>query len=146
VESTLPPPYKTPGMAGEADAAADAAKAETDAAEIDANAPRTFTPRGQVYGAPAGASQVTLVARKSVSLVIRGPGGAVLFAQQLKPGEAYRAPADRTGLSVDVSDAGAILPYVNGQLHAPLGGLVTPLSKLAVAPATVPAAPAAPGG
>lgn len=133
-ESTLPTPYKTPGLGAEPAVA-------QDPAEIDPTAPRAFSPRGQVYGAATGeASQVAFVAKKSVSLLIRRPDGSVAFAQQLKPGEGYRAPMT-PGLSVEVSETQNVLVYVAGQIHAPLAATVTALGKLTPPPA--PAQPAA---
>ena len=134
-ESTLPTPYQTPGMdaasatPGSADAAGKPAVAVVSAAAADPAAPQTFTPHGAIYGAAAAASSVTLQAKKSVSLVIRGADGTVYFAQQLKAGEAYRAPAAKN-LMVDVSDPAALGVYVNGALHGALPAPVTPLSQL----------------
>lgn len=154
-ESTIPAPYLTPGMTP--DDEAEAAKAARPA--IDPNAPVTFTPHGAVYGAPAGASSVVLQANKSVSLVARGPNGAVYFAQQLKAGEAYRPPMMQ-GLSIEVTDPESVYVYVYGRIRAALNpaakaGLaasVTSLSQIlksgaADAPAPAPArlpAPAQP--
>ena len=137
-ESTLPGAYHTPGLDtgdGVAATAAAAAKPATVSTNgPDATAAPTFTPHGAVYGAAAAASAVTLQAQKSASLVIRGPDGSVYFAQQLKAGEAYRAPMAKN-LQVDVSDATAFTVYVNGALHAGLPAEVTPLSQLAAAAA-----------
>ena len=151
VESTLPPPYQTPGLpgsnsqAGGEDQAKSAANGSADgpAPSIDASAPPKFIAHGPVYGASAQASTVTLQAKKSVSLVIRRPDGSVYFAQQLKAGEAYRAPASAS-LSVDVSEPQDVLVYVLGQLHAPLPTAVTQLSKLTPPPAPAASVSAAP--
>jgi cytoskeletal protein RodZ len=146
VESTLPPPYRTPGMDASSAPAADAANAGGPSADLDPAASRTFVPHGQVYGAATNASIVTIQARKSVSLVIRRTDGSVYFAQQLKPGEAYRAPV-AGNLSVDVSSTENVDVYVQGQLHAPLAATVTPLAKLTPPPPpAAPAAAAAPAG
>ncbi len=126
-ESTLPTPYKTPGMDGGASGQT-AAVAPADGA-IDPKAPLTFSPHGAIYGAPAQASTVILQAKKSVSLVVRSPDGKVYFAQELKAGEAYRAPA-AAPLSVDVSQPQDMDVYVNGQIHSGLTANVTPLGKL----------------
>ena len=85
-EATAPAPYVTPWSAR------DATNAVKPAAPIaDAGAPST--PQGDVYGAAAGASSLIIQANKSISLEVRGPGGAVYFARQLDAGEAYRVPA-----------------------------------------------------
>ncbi len=89
-ESTLPTPYQTPGLDGASDAAAGDVAA---AAPAD---PPVFAPRGAVYGAAPGASVVTLQARKAALLVVHRPDGSVFFAQQMKAGEAYRAPPPTT--------------------------------------------------
>ena len=134
VESTLPPPYQTPGLASSG------APADASAAAEDQDPP-TFIQHGQVYGAAAQASQIVLQARKSISLVVRRPDGSVFFAQVLKAGEAYRAPM--TGaLSLDVPAFQDVRVYVAGQLHAPLAAELTAIAKLAPAPAPVSSAPA----
>jgi hypothetical protein len=134
-ESTLPAPYVTPGMdASSSPAAYDGS--------IDPKASPTFIPHGTVYGAAAGASLVTLQARKSVSIVIRAPDQKVVFAAVLKPGEAYRAPL--TGdLSADVSDQQDLNVYLGGHIHTGLIAQVTPFSRLA-ADYKPPAPPAPP--
>ncbi|HEY5411707.1 MAG TPA: helix-turn-helix domain-containing protein [Caulobacteraceae bacterium] len=127
-ESTLPTPYVTPGL-GPDGATSPSATGVYDGA-IDPKALPTFTAHGAVYGAAAGASLVTLQARKSVSIVVRTPEQKVVYAGVLQPGEAYRAPT--TGdLSADVSDPQDINVYVGGQIHAGLTAQVTPFSKLA---------------
>lgn len=153
VESTIPPPYETPGLEaataanGSADAASAAARAsaQTQAAASAVQLPPVFAPQGAVYGATADASQVIFQARKSTSLIARGPDGRPYFARQLAAGEAYRAPAVK-GLSVEVVEANAVQIFVGGQSKglAPVG--LTNVGKLAV-PAAAPAAPtAAPAG
>ena len=141
-DSDLPQTYKTPGMQSGADTASpsagDAALAAGGGSAVTASnavsAPKNFTPHGAVYGAAAQSSAVTLQARKSASLVIRGADGSVYFAQQLKAGEAYRAPMAKN-LSVDVSDTQAFDVYLNGQIHAALPATVTPLRQLTAAAA-----------
>ena len=127
-ESTLPAPYVTPGL----DTPGDQAVSSGEAIAAEPAAPATFTRHGQVFGAPAAASVVTLQARKSAGLVIRGSDGSVYFARQLKPGEAYRAPMLK-GLSVDVSETSAFDVYLAGQLGKPLTQSITPLSQIAAA-------------
>ncbi len=136
-DSNGPPPYQTPGLDGSTSSGAAAATAagQTPASSAAVNAAeasafQTFSPHGAVYGAPAQASVVTLQARKSVSLVVRGADGQVYFAQQMKAGEAYRAPKG-ANLTADISDTAAVRVYVKGQLHPDLATPVTPLAKLA---------------
>lgn len=125
VESTTPTPYETPGLAaataagGSSDAVIDAKKAAAAAPKAEPAAPTeplppTFIARGTVYGAEPGASQVTLQARKGVSLIVRGSGGAVYFARQLSAGQAYRVP-NLKGLNLEVSDPAAFQVFVGGQ-------------------------------
>lgn len=131
VESTLPPPYQTPGLSASSQPADPAEAAQ------DPQDPPSFIPHGQIYGAAAADSQVVLQARKSVSLVVRRADGSVFFAQVLKAGEAYRPPM--TGaLSVDVPAFQDVRVYVAGQLHAPLAAEITAVAKLAPAPAPAP--------
>ncbi|MFN3523997.1 MAG: helix-turn-helix domain-containing protein [Phenylobacterium sp.] len=142
VESTTPPPYETPGLAaaaaadGSVDAAMAAAKLA--AAEGAAEAPAeplaplapTFQPNGQVYGAPAQESVVTLQALKAAALIVRGADGSVYFARQLSAGEAYRAPMLH-GLVADVSDPAAFQVFVAGATKGRLPAAQTTISKLA---------------
>lgn len=125
-ESTLPQPYQTPGLDG---ASSSSAAVAFDGA-IDPKAPQDFSPHGAIYGAAAAASNITLQAKKSISLVIRSPDGKVIFAQELKAGEAYRAPPI-DGISADVSDPQGLNVYVGGHIHTGLTAQVMPLDKLA---------------
>ena len=130
-ESTTPAPYVTPGLPDAGGAASanptTVAPATTQAA---ATAPATpFVAKGAVFGAPAGAGTVILQATKPASLVIHGGDGAVYFAKELAPGEAYRAPALK-GITIDVSEPAAFNYFIGGQLKGQLSGLDTPLSKL----------------
>jgi hypothetical protein len=120
-DSDVPHPYVTPGMAK--------AVGGVEASEA-APAKVVFNPRAAVYGAPAARSALTLRALKAASLVVRGADGSIYFARQLAAGEAFRAPANVPGLSVDVSDPQAFAVIVNGQTQAPLQTAQTPISKL----------------
>ena len=149
VESTIPPPYETPGLeaatTGIANGASDSAhalalaKAAAAAKGADPNkltlAP-TFVPAGQVYGAAAGQSPLILQARKSTSLIVRGADGQPFFARQLAAGEAYRVPMLK-GVSFEVIEADAVQVFVDGQSK----GLV-PVGRQ-VAAKLIPPAPAA---
>jgi cytoskeletal protein RodZ len=152
VESTIPPPYETPGLeaataasaAGGTDSAHALAMAKAAAAgktTVDPSKPpppAVFVAAGTVYGAPAGASQIVFQARKSTSLIARGANGQPYFARQLAAGEAYRAPMI-AGLSVEVIEPDAVQLFVAGQSKGML-----PVGQSAVAKFAVPAAPAAP--
>ena len=94
-EATAPAPYVTPVAGSDA----------TNAIKPQAEAPDTipFTPQGTVYGSTSGASALIIQAKKSISLEVRGPGGAVYFARELAAGEAYRVPA-LPGLTAEVSN------------------------------------------
>lgn len=89
---------------------------------------KAFNPRGAVYGASATASHVTLQARKPSTLVVR-MGDRVLFARQLAPGEAWRAPVG-VSATLDVSDPTAFDVYLNGEHGGGLAGPQTPLAQL----------------
>jgi hypothetical protein len=64
-----------------------------------------------------------------MSLVVRGAGGAVYFARQLAPGEAWRAP-NVAGLTVDVDVPAAVEIYVQGRAVGLLSQAQTPLASL----------------
>ncbi len=137
-EATTPAAYETPGLveavakSGSPDAAAAAAKlaaAAPDVKPITGPIGARFSPAGQVYGAAKG-DGVILQARRSLSLVVRGPGGVVYFARQLAAGEAWRAPAV-SGLTADVSDPAATEVFVHGLSAGPLVSAQTPLARLA---------------
>ncbi|MDP3854150.1 RodZ domain-containing protein [Phenylobacterium sp.] len=142
VESTTPAPYETPGLADAtaAGGSSDAVEAAKQAAKANPQAqpeqpvetlPATFAANGAVYGAEPGASVVTLQARKSASLIVRGADGAVYFARQLSAGEAYRAPALK-GLTIEVSDPAAVQVFVGGQSKGLLPATTASLEKLAL--------------
>jgi cytoskeleton protein RodZ len=138
-ESTLPQPYLTPGLNG----ASSSPAAPGADGSIDPKAAQVFAPHGAVYGASAATSNITLQAKKSVSLVIKEANGKVLFAQELKAGEAYRAPPI-DGITADVSNPQDVNVYVSGHIHAGLTALVMPLNKLADLRPPPPAPPPAP--
>ena len=132
-ESDAPAPYVTPGLAAAAATGPESAPSVLAAMEPAAAAlapvPARINPRAAVYGSPAGQSVVTFHARKTASLIVRGPDGAVYFARQLAAGESYRAPQLK-GLSVDVSDPSAFDVYANGALQGPLVANQTQIGKL----------------
>lgn len=133
-ESTLPPPYVTPGLAQAS--GADPAGPDANAPQIAAYGdPTVFTPRGAVFGDKAGA--VILQAKMPTSLVVRGADKTVYFARQLAQGEAYRAPQGR-GLIGEMTNPSAIALYVGGALKAPLTGPVVQIDALTPSAATPP--------
>ncbi len=137
-DQTMPVAYVTPGMdmAGSqngemtkvvAASAAPAGAAATPASGYAVSA--TFSPKGAIYGASAQTPGVILQAKKAASLIVRGAGGAVYFARQLAPGEAYRAPLG-AGLTADVADPSAFDIYVNGQTQGAVASGQTLIDKL----------------
>jgi cytoskeleton protein RodZ len=109
-EATAPAPYITPVVS--ANAPANAINA-TPTAPSGAPPPTPFVASGAIYGPTAGASNLIIQARKSISLEIRGPGGAVYAARQLAAGEAYRVPAV-PGLTAEVSNPANAELFENG--------------------------------
>jgi transcriptional regulator with XRE-family HTH domain len=140
-EATTPPPYVTPGLAkaaangsdGAAGGIADEAAPVPAVNAIPIGAP--FAAHGPVFG--AARSSLILQAVGPMSLVVRGPGGAVYFARQLAAGEAWRAP-DLAGLTADVDVPSAVEVYVAGRASGPLSQPQTPLSVLTSAKAAQP--------
>jgi hypothetical protein len=132
-EATTPPVYQTPGLATvDAAAASTAATAKAGAAGGFTDGlpgAARFTPAGAVYGAAGAAGDVVLQARKSTSLVVRGPGGAVYFARLLAAGEAWRAPA-LAGLTADVAEPSSMEVFVGGASLGRLTQTQTPLTRL----------------
>lgn len=145
-EASTPAPYETPGLAeataakGPDAAAAVTAQIAEEAAKARPGEPvaagAQFSPHGAVYGAPRAEAGVVLQAVRPMSLVVRGAGGAVYFARQLAPGEAWRAP-NVAGLTVDVDVPSAVEVYVQGRAAGLLSQAQTPLASL-----TTPKAPA----
>jgi len=129
-EATTPPVYQTPGLVAAVAAAASATPARAPAASggLTDGAPGSarFIPVGAVYGA---AGDVVLQARKSTSLIVRGPGGAVYFARLLTPGEAWRGPASE-GLTVDVATPSSMEVFIGGASRGRLTQTQTPLARL----------------
>jgi cytoskeletal protein RodZ len=142
VESTVPPPYETPGMPtlnpdGTWNKPASVAKPgiAVDTVPVD---PKTlspvFVPQGKIYGAVAPQpSVVTLQALKSASLIVRGQDGQIYFARQFGPGEAYRAP-QVAGLTATVSAPASFQVFVGNQSKGVLPAAQVSLGKLAEAP------------
>jgi cytoskeletal protein RodZ len=146
-ESTVPAPYLTPGLEAPATLAFDPTRpgvnpsATTAANAVALPMAPTFTPHGAVYGVAAAASAVTIQARKPATVVVRGADGAVYFARQMAPGEAFRAPQLK-GLTFETSDPTAFDVYVRGQAKGQLGASVTDVASLVPPPAPVKAAAA----
>jgi cytoskeletal protein RodZ len=138
-DQTMPTPYVTPGLDAAVVPGAKPGQPNAPTPTVYA-APATFTPKGEVYGAAATAPHVVLQATKAASLIVRGAGGAVYFARQLQPGEAYRAPVGE-GLSLDISDPAAFNLYMGGQLQGTMAANLVTIDKLVAK--TPPAAPLA---
>ena len=138
VESTTPPPYVTPGLDKAVNADGQPLAPPMPAQpQTEVLLPKTFTPKGQVYGAPAAQGSIVLQALKPAFLVIRGGDGAIYFARQLTEGEAYRAPAIG-GLTVDVSEPDAFQVFSYGQSRGVLPQPLTDMGKLAGPPPPAP--------
>lgn len=131
-DQNRPVPYITPGLEDQLAAAITPVK--LDAGADDASpVRRAFNPRGAIYGADPSLSGVTLMATKSVNIVVRSNDGGVYFVRQLNEGEAYRAPLSQ-GLPrpvvIDVSDPSAFEVYYNGEYGGHLETPITPLASL----------------
>ncbi|TFW11957.1 helix-turn-helix domain-containing protein [Brevundimonas intermedia] len=125
-DQTTPQLYITPGLEAQltgVDPAVIAAAANPEPVQ------KAFNPRGAVYGAPANASMVVIQAKTAGALVVRLGDGQALFARQMAPGEAWRAPIG-VAATVDVSDPAAFDLYLNGEYGGPLAGVLTPLAQL----------------
>jgi len=128
-DQTTPELYITRGLEAEltgvdpTDPAAIAAAANPEPVQ------KAFNPRGAVYGASANASMVVIQAKTAGALVVRLGDGQALFARQMAPGEAWRAPIG-VAATVDVSDPAAFDLYLNGEYGGPLAGVLTPLAQL----------------
>jgi cytoskeleton protein RodZ len=136
VESTVPPPYETPGLAEALGlktegATAPTAKTTDDPLAAAAALPSTFTPTGKVYDVanPQQRSAVTVQALKPGLLIARGTDGSVYFARQLGKGDAYRVP-NLAGLTLDVSNPNDFQVFVAGQSKGMLPAPQVLASKL----------------
>lgn len=139
VESTVPPPYETPGMPilnpdGTWTKPASVTKPglPTDTVTVDPKTlPPVFVPQGKIYGATAPQpSVVTLQALKSASLIVRGQDGQIYFARQFAAGEAYRVP-ELEGLTATVSAPASFQVFVGNQSKGVLPAAQVSLGKLA---------------
>jgi cytoskeletal protein RodZ len=131
-DQTIPALYVTPGLEAEL-TGIDPTSPEGLAAAAASSAPpvqRAFNPRGAIYGASASASQVVIQARKAASLVVRMADGRVLFARQLAPGDAWRAPVGLSAVVDASSDFADFDVYLNGEHGGTLTAEQTPLSQL----------------
>lgn len=127
VEATLPPAYITPGLEPEGPRPPPASGALI-AAPAD-EAVRFFQVKGKMYGAQPQASAVTVQATAGVFVILRR-GDKVLEIQELKAGDAYRAPMD-AGLALDVTAPSALEVYVGGQYKGRLTQTLNQISALA---------------
>jgi transcriptional regulator with XRE-family HTH domain len=120
-EASTPPAYATPGLGAALD--------DLPAPVLGAR----FVQAGPIYGGPpvSAETDVILQARKATSLIVRGQGGAVYFARELSPGEAWRAPAATAGLTVDVGNPSAVEVFFGGVSKGALATPQTPVAKLA---------------
>ena len=120
-EASTPPAYATPGLGAAID--------DLPAPVVGAR----FVQAGAIYGAPpaSAGSDVILQARKATSLIVRGAGGAVYFARELSPGQAWRAPAVGAGLTVDVGNPAAVEVFAGGLSKGALSAPRTPVAQLA---------------
>ncbi|MFN5211140.1 helix-turn-helix domain-containing protein, partial [Brevundimonas sp.] len=134
-DQTVPVMYLTPGLEAQLlgldpdDAEAAAAALAAAASRREGPVQAAFNPRGAVYGAAGGDSQVTLQARRPTTLVVRLSDGRVLFARQLAAGEAWRAPVG-VPATIDASEPGLIGVYLNGESDGVLASQLTPLNQL----------------
>lgn len=125
-DQTTPVMYVTRGLEEELTGlTAEALEASAPAPPVQA----AFNPRGAIYGAAAGASNVVLQAREAVGIVVHMSDGRVLFARQLAAGESWRAPQN-VSASIEVSDPSAFDIYFNGEHSGVLSSEITPLSSL----------------
>jgi cytoskeletal protein RodZ len=142
VESTIPPPYETPGLPSlNPDATATTTHTSTGATSGLTPEPLTpeelarlspvFVANGKIYGVAAPQpSAVTLQALKSASLIVRGADGSIYFARQFAAGEAYRAP-ELAGLTATVSVPASFQVFVHGQSKGVLPAAQVSLNNLA---------------
>ena len=141
-DQTVPVMYLTPGLEAQLlgldpdDAEAAAAALAAAASRREGPVQAAFNPRGAVYGAAGGDSQVTLQARRPTTLVVRLSDGRVLFARQLAAGEAWRAPVG-VPATIDASEPGLIGVYLNGESDGVLASQLTPLNQLNARAATL---------
>ena len=124
-EATTPPVYQTPGLAP----AGSAQSPVTGPSAADPGVGAAFVRGGEVYGAGGSAGGLLLQARKSTSLVVRGPSGVIYFARLLSPGEAWRAP-NPANLTADVADPLAMEVFVGGLSRGRLTQAQTSLAQL----------------
>ena len=120
-EASTPPAYATPGLGAAVD--------DLPAPVIGAR----FVQAGPIYGGPPVSAQTDIIlqARKATSLIVRGAGGAVSFARELSPGEAWRAPAAGAGLTVDVGNPAAVEVFAGGVSKGALSQPRTAVTQLA---------------
>jgi transcriptional regulator with XRE-family HTH domain len=134
-DQDIPAPYYTPGLEAQF-AALEAQKRAGDTVYARASdvlqQRKAFNPQGAIFGASPAGSNVIIQAKSAANMVVRTSGGAVLFAQQLLPGAAYRVPlgADQQSLLVDVSDFKAFEVYYNGEFAGTLDAATMTIGKI----------------
>jgi cytoskeleton protein RodZ len=128
-DQTTPELYITPGLEAQLTGVDPTDPAVIAAAANPEPVQKAFNPRGAVYGASANASMVVIQAKTAGALVVRLGDGQALFARQMAPGEAWRAPIG-VAATVDVSDPAAFDVFLNGEYGGPLADVLTPLAQL----------------
>lgn len=116
-EAAAPPAYLPPGLS---------ATAPQPVPDPPGSA---FVAAGTVYGATGAGGHVILQARKATTLIVRGADGAVYFARELAPGEAWRAPQVE-GLIADVGNPASVEVFVDGLSRGDLSESKTSLGML----------------
>jgi len=82
---------------------------------------RAFNARGVVYGAIPTNSAVIIQAKTQATLIIKDPKGAVIFAQALPAGGAYRLPLfENQDQIIEVSSPRAFELFFNGEFAGSL--------------------------
>jgi len=129
-EATAPAPYVTPVVGANAPANSIAAAPASADQTTQAALSTPFVAGGTIYGPAAGASDLIIQAKKSISLEVRGEGGVVYFARQLAPGEAYRVPA-LPNLTAEVSNPASAELYEGGRSKGLFSAAQMPLKTTA---------------
>jgi cytoskeleton protein RodZ len=80
-----------------------------------------------------GASRVVLRAHAPVRVTVKGPDGSTLLNRDLSAGDTYQAP-DEPGVTLAISDAGALEVDVDGKNLGPVGQPQQVLGRVSLEP------------
>lgn len=136
--AATPPPAagsKTPATSTTQMAAPPTSQASAAPPAAQSSSPQAAVPAtaSQGFGGANTNSRVTIRARGSVRVTVKGPDGSVLLNRDLQAGDTYQAP-NEPGITLATSDGGAVEMDVDGKNLGPVGQSQQVLGRVSLEP------------